>query len=199
MNQLIEQIQQNVEFAPWIIFFALLFAGLNLPVSEDVMLFISALLAARNPEYATSLFIGVYAGAYFSDLISYTLGRFLGPKLWNIKFFAKMVSQEQVSKIHSFYDKYGVLTLILGRFIPFGVRNGLFLTAGLGRMNFIRFALSDLLACSISCSAFFALYYFMGETVIEYVKKGNIILFSIAIIAASFFFFKRKKKQRKKL
>ena len=59
-----------------------------------------------------------------------------------------MVSKEKVNQISDFYKKYGMITLMGGRFIPFGVRNALFLTAGLGKMNFFKFALSDLIACT---------------------------------------------------
>ena len=105
-----------------------------------------------------------------------------------------MITQEKIDKINSFYERYGLTTLIIGRFIPFGVRNALFLTAGLGRMNAIKFAIGDLIACTISCSFFFWLYFTYGEAVIDIVKKGNIILFTIAVVAGvSWFFLKRPK------
>ena len=107
-----------------------------------------------------------------------------------------MVSYKKVNKISDFYSKYGIVTLILGRFIPFGVRNGLFLTAGLGKMNFAKFAFSDLIACTISCTLFFHLYFNFGEAVIEYVKKGNIILFSAVALSFLFWFYKKKKQPR---
>jgi membrane-associated protein len=186
-------IQENAANAHYIIFGLLLLAGFNIPVSEDGMLFISALIASKYPENFYLLFFGVYLGAYFSDLICYGLGRHFGPKIWKIKFFAKIVSPEKVDQLGGFYKKYGVFTLLLGRFIPFGVRNGLFLTAGLSKMNFLKFALSDLLACTISCTLFFNLYYKFGDTVIEYVKKGNMIIFGVFLIAICFYFIKRKR------
>jgi membrane-associated protein len=193
MEGILENIQANVQWAPYMIFGLLLLAGFNLPVSEDGMLFISGILAAKNPELKYQLFTGVFLGAYFSDLICYWLGRLLGPKLWKINFFASMVSMDKVDRMNQFYTKYGLVTLLLGRFIPFGVRNGLFLTAGLGKMNFLKFSLSDLLACTISCITFFALYFHFGETVIEYVKKGNIIIFSIAAVALVVYFVRKKR------
>ena len=194
MEQVIEYIQLNVAIAPYLIFGLLFLAGFNIPVSEDLMLFISAILAAKNPEHATSLFIAVFAGAYISDLICYGfMGRYLGSKIFKIKVFASMASPEKIDKVTSFYEKYGILTLLVGRFIPFGVRNALFLTAGLGKMNAWKFAISDFIACTVSCVSFFSLYYYYGKTVIEYVKKGNIVLFSIAIIVTLIFFLKNKK------
>ncbi len=192
MEELIQIIQANIQYAHFIIFGALLLAGLNIPVSEDAMLFISAILASNHPEYLAHLFIGVYLGAYFSDLICYSLGRIVGPKLFEIRFFANMVPPERITKISAYYQKYGVVTLILGRFIPFGFRNALFLTAGLGKMNFIKFALSDLLACTISSISFFSLYYYYGESVITYIKQGNIVFFSLALVLLGVFWYRKK-------
>lgn len=193
MEELIQLIHANIHHAHFIIFSALLLAGLNIPVSEDVMIFISALLASKHPDYLPHLFMAVYLGAFFSDLISYCLGRFIGPKIFEIRFFANMVSPERISKIHAFYQKYGVITLILGRFIPFGVRNALFLTAGLGKMNFIKFALSDLLACTISTISFFTLYFHYGESVIIYIQQANSIVFTLAFIALGIFWYRKKR------
>lgn len=192
VDYLISFINGHLEYAPYLIFFALFLAGFNIPVSEDGMLFLTAYLAKQNPEKTPLLFAAVFLGAYISDLISYFLGRFLGPKLWNIKFFSKMVSKERVSQVTNFYQKYGIFTLIFGRFIPFGVRNALFLTAGLGKMNFLKFALSDLLACTVSCTTYFYLYYQYGETVIEYIKQANYIIFALALSLVLFLFFKKK-------
>ncbi|MEE3079897.1 MAG: DedA family protein, partial [Bdellovibrionota bacterium] len=62
-NEAMTMINANFEWAPLIIFGLLFLAGFNIPVSEDLMLFTSAILAAKNPEYKYQLFIGVFAGA----------------------------------------------------------------------------------------------------------------------------------------
>jgi membrane protein DedA with SNARE-associated domain len=196
LDQLIEIIHQNVHIAPYIFFGLLLLAGFNLPVSEDAMLFIGGVLAAQHPEQATQIFIGIFLGAYFSDIICYAfMGRYLGPKLFSIPFFAKMASQERLDKISHFYEKYGVLTLIFGRFIPFGVRNALFISAGLGRMKVLKFCVADFIACSISCVSFFYLYYHFGEDVISVVKKGNLVLFSLFLVAITVFLIRRHREK----
>jgi len=197
IENITQEIQQNADSAPYIIFGLLLLAGFNLPVSEDLMLFISGSLAQANPDLLWPLFIGVYMGAFFSDVICYWVGRLLGPKLWNIKFFAKMVSTERVEQLSGFYTRYGMLTLIVGRFIPFGVRNGLFLTAGLGKMPFMKFAFSDLVAASISCGVYFWLYFTYADAVIEQVKQANIIIFSVASIGVVYWLVKSRLAQRR--
>jgi len=197
METLIALIQAHIEHAHFIIFGLLLLAGLNIPVSEDAMLFISGVLARQYPDQLPYLFAAVYLGAYGSDLICYSLGRFVGPKIVHIRFFAKMVPPKRVEKIHAYYESHGIATLILGRFIPFGVRNGLFLCAGLGKMSFIKFALVDLLACTISTVLFFSLYYHYGKAVVVYVMQANILVFIIAAIAGGYLFFHVKQRRRK--
>lgn len=196
MEELIYLIQTNIPYAPYIIFGTLLLAGLNIPVSEDAMLFVSAVLASIYPDYLVRLFIAVYLGAYLSDLICYWLGRILGAKLFEIRFFANIVSTQRVKKIHLFYEKYGLITILVGRFIPFGVRNGLFLTAGLGRMNFLKFALADLTACTITTISYFSLYYHYGNSVIDSIKTGNKIVFAVAVMLTAIIYYLFKKPRR---
>ena len=193
-EQALEFIQTNLAIAPYLIFGLLLMAGFNLPVSEDVLLFTSAFIAIKNPDMLWPLFFGVYLGAYFSDLISYCLGRYLGPYLWKIKFFANMVPKEKINTVQNYFERYGILTLIVGRFIPFGVRNPMFITAGLSKMNAAKFAFGDFVASTLTCSIYFSLYYNFGEQMIEILKKFNILIFSLFLIGVVIFFIKRKKK-----
>lgn len=198
MEAFLDFVQGNVQFAPLAFFGLLLLAGFNLPISEDLMLLSSALIAIKNPHLKEQLFFGVFFGAYFSDLICYGfIGRYLGDKIFKIKFFANMISTEKLNKVNDFYNRYGVLTLIIGRFIPFGVRNALFITAGLGKMNAWKFAISDFIACVISCTFFFWLYFTYGESVIDIVKRGNIILFTIFAAGLTGWFVHKKIRQRK--
>jgi len=60
-------------------------------------------------------------------------------------------------------------------------------------MNFTKFALSDLLACTISSVCFFSLYYYYGETVIDYIKQGNMVVFGLVLILVGIFWYKNKR------
>jgi membrane protein DedA with SNARE-associated domain len=184
-------IGDHVQYAHWIIFGALLLAGLNFPISEDLMLVTSGVLASTVvPENTMKLFIGVFLGCYLSDWIAYWLGRCIGNRIWEVKWFRKMVSKERFSLLKNFYHRYGFFTLLIGRFIPFGVRNCLFITAGITKMHFGKFIVSDGIACIISNSVLFYLAYSFGknsDALWGYIKTYNIIIFtSFAIIALLF-------------
>jgi membrane-associated protein len=199
MESIIQFIFEHAHQAHWIVFGCLMLAGLNIPISEDLMIIFSAVLAATViPENTYKLFAAVFLGCYLSDWLCYWVGRLLGPKLWNIGWFARSIDRKRIDQIHSYYAKYGFLTLLIGRFIPFGVRNCLFLTAGLGKMHFGRFILSDGIACIISNSTLFYLAYTVGKNyhyLLSVIKTLNIFLFGAFVVAIiAFFWYKRKKK-----
>lgn len=101
MEAILADIQANVQYASYIIFGLLLFVGFNLLVSEDVMFFTLVILAVKNPEYKYLFFIGVFFGVYFSDFICYGfIGRYLGSKFFEIKFFVNMVLLERIEKVN---------------------------------------------------------------------------------------------------
>lgn len=202
MESLLDIIFSHAPYAHWIIFFSLILAGFNLPISEDLMIIISALLAATIvPENWWVLFLGVFLGCYLSDWIAYWIGRSFGPKLWKIKWFAKTIPEKRLLQTQSFYRKYGFWTLLIGRFIPFGVRNCLFMTAGMGKMHFGKFLISDGIACICSNIALFSAAYALGknyQVLFQYVKTFNIVLFSAFLVTIiGVIWYKRRKKWQK--
>lgn len=191
MDVALDFIRQHADHAPWLIFGLFMLAGLNIPVSEDALIFLSALLAATRPDLLWPLYIAMFSGAYLSDVVCYGLGRQLGPAIWESRRFRKMVKRERVTQMQQFYAKYGAATLFVGRFIPFGVRNALFLTAGMSHMHALKFLLADLAAATISCNVYFWLYYVYGTRVVGWVKDGNLFIFVAAMIVATAFFGRR--------
>lgn len=199
MDHLIQFIITHAIYAHWIVFSALILAGFNIPLSEDLMIITSALLAATVvPENLAKLFLAVFLGCYLSDWISYWIGRSLGRKLWDIKWFAKTVDLKRLEQIQQYYKKYGFWTLLIGRFIPFGVRNCLFITAGMGKMSFPKFLLSDGIACLCSNTALFTIAYSLSKNyqiLVEKLKIFNIILFSsFVVLIICLIWYKRYKK-----
>ena len=190
---------EHANNAHWIIFSALLLAGLNLPISEDVLIIISAILASTIiPEKTMKIFLFVFMGCFLSDWIMYWIGRLLGPKLWHLKWFNKIFPKKRLDQSKNFYDKYGFFTLFIGRFIPFGVRNALLFTAGLGKMSFKKFLLSDGIACACSNSVLFSLTYILGrnlETLLPIIKKFHFIIFGLFGLTLIILFWYHKKRK----
>lgn len=182
MDTVLALVHQHADYAPWIVFGLLMLAGLNIPVSEDAMILGSALLATERPDLLVELFFAVYAGAYLSDLVCYGLGRRFGPSLWRLPGFERVVHKKHIKTLSQFYARWGVWVLLVGRFIPFGVRNGLLLTAGLGRLHFGRLAAVDLIAATMSCGFYFWLYFSYGRAVVDAVARSQLALFGIVAV-----------------
>ena len=165
---MIESIAQwlsiHADHAPFFVFGLLLLAGFSFPISEDVLVIVSGVLASTViPEKTIPLFIAVFLGSYLSDWIAYWIGRLLGTKLSKLSMFRRTLSIERRHIVERFFRRYGFLTLCIGRMIPFGVRNSVFMAAGAGKMNFGKFLLGDGLSCLLFSSVVFFLAFHAGE------------------------------------
>ncbi len=197
MESIYQFIIANQSKSPWIIFFLYLLAGLNIPICIDILLIISAVIAAMSPEMFWPLFISAFLGCYFSAWIAYATGRIFGRKLLKIKWIRKLLPEEKLQKIKKFYSKRGFSTLLLGRFIPFGVRNAIFMTTGITKSSFTKFALRDLFPAFFWTSTCFTLFYLLGsnyESLTRYLKTANVILFlALGVTVIIVFWYKRRK------
>lgn len=187
---------ENLHNAHWILFGLLMLAGLNVPISEDLLLITGGAIASSfMPEKSFHLYGWLLAGCWFSAWEAYSIGRYFGPKLYDIKWFNRILSKKHIDKLHHYFEKFGVLTFIIGRFIPGGFRNALFMTAGLGRMPFLHFILRDSIGCIISATFLFTLGYACGQnyhTVIDYFSRYSLIVIAILISALLLYLLRRK-------
>ncbi|MGA8165443.1 MAG: DedA family protein [Waddliaceae bacterium] len=182
---------EHAHAAHWIFFLLIMLAGLNVPISEDIILITAGALASTGIfEQSTRLFIWLFLACWFSAWEAYWLGRLLGPKLFHNRWFGRILTLKRIERIHNHYEKFGFLTFIVGRFIPGGVRNALFMTSGLGKMPFLKFILRDLPACLLSVSLLFYLGFLFGENytiIIQYFKSYHLAI--TGILALSIFSF----------
>lgn len=154
----------HADHAPFLVFGLLLLTGFSFPISEDLLVIVSGVLASTViPEKTIPLFIAVFFGSYFSDWIAYWIGRSLGTRLGRLSLFRRTLSDERRHVVERFFRRYGFLTLFIGRMIPFGIRNSIFMAAGAGKMKFGRFLLGDGLSCLLFSSIVFFLAVRAGE------------------------------------
>ncbi len=190
MDYLLELITRHAHHAHWYIFGAIILAGFNVPLSADLLILLSAFIAATIlPEHTWHLLISVILGCYLSAWCAYWTGRLFGAKLSRFKWFGSTFNINRMKKIRNFYEKYGFLTLLIGRFIPFGVRNCIFMSSGMSRFNFFRFIFMDAFACLLWSGLYFYLFYNFSQfyTVIsQHFKTANffvLIVFGVTVIA----------------
>ena len=197
MESLLSWLTELGPHAPLIIFALLMVTGFSLPVSEDLILLASGILASTIlPEYVVQLFLAAYLGSFLSDCIAFGLGRLFGEKINTLKTDGKM------QRLARFYEKYGFWTLFVGRCIPFGVRNGIFMTAGAGKMKFRTFLISDGLACLGFSGLLFFLAYSAGthyDSLVATVQQTSFVVglvFLAFIGSISLYLLTKRKKAR---
>ena len=198
LESLLNFITAHKEHAPWIVTGSLLLAGLNVPISIDVVLVFCAFLAATvMPESTYALYFSILGGCVVSGWIAYWSGRLFGRRLLQTRLMAKLVPAQKVAKVEGYYQKYGIATLAVGRFIPFGIRNAIYISSGVSRMNFAKFACVDLLACTAWSSIMFYTFFHLGrnfEVLKQHLKVLNIFLFlAFSVTLITIFWYKRRK------
>lgn len=196
---LLQSICENAHHAGWVIFALLLLSGFCLPISEDFLLIGGGVIASTcypGPPY--QLFIWLFLGCYLSAWEAYWLGRILGPRLHQFSLFKRTLSPERISKIKEYYIRFGIFTFIVGRFLPGGVRNTIFISSGFIHMPFPLFILRDGIACLISTHVFFFTGYFFGKnlsTANHYLRLYEEWVFALFVLIVicfiSFFWYKR--------
>lgn len=166
MDAILSYLYANADNAHWILFSLLMLAGLNIPISEDIILLSGGAIAGLYiPDHTLRLFLWLYMGCLLSGWEAYWMGRLLGPKLYDVNFFKHVITRERMAKLKSYYDHYGIYTFIVGRFIPGGVRNALFMSSGLTKMPFPLFILRDGIALILSTSILFGIGYYFGSNI----------------------------------
>lgn len=188
-------------YMPLISYSLLALAGFNLPISEDIVILLSGALGATyTPNMLPLIYVGCFAGAYTSDLISYSLGRFALRGLAGHRLLQKIISLEKIEAMENYFARYGSKTLLFGRFIPFGVRNVIFMTAGFSKMRLITFMLIDLIPLSITSSITFYLGIKAGSNyrdILPYLDRFKEAIGITALIVLALLYIVHRIRQKK--
>jgi membrane-associated protein len=157
-----------------------LLIGFFLP--GDSLLFITGLLIAQ-----ATIGINIYVAcvilalaAFVGNITGYWIGYKAGPSLFS-KPESKFFRQEYVDKTHQFFNRHGARAIVLARFVPI-VRTFITAVAGIGRMDFRKYAIYSGIGAVLWAVGVTIAGYFLGN--IEFVKK-NIELILILVVFVS--------------
>jgi membrane-associated protein len=107
----------------------------------DSLLFLVGGLAANGSLDITLALAVMFAAAVLGNQSNYTIGRWVGPRVFHWE-NSRWFNKQGFDKSHAFFEKYGGVALIAGRFMPF-VRTFAPFVAGVTRMTRRRFTLFD--------------------------------------------------------
>lgn len=173
-------------YGAWVyaIVFAIIFCETGLVVTPflpgDSMLFALGAFAASGSLDIGILAVGLSIAAVAGNSLNYMLGAMLGGKLLANK-KQKIFKQEYYDRAHQFYERHGMMAVVLSRFIPI-VRSFAPFVAGVARMGYRKFGVYNLVGGVLWVGLFLGGGYLLGN--LPWVK-GNFKTVTIVIIVVS--------------
>lgn len=142
----------------WAIIFAesgILF-GVVLP--GDSLLFALGVLARRGYFNIWIAILGCFLAAFLGNLLGYYIGKRYGLPFAR-KYARRFISRGQLNTTHEFFNRHGIMTVVLARFVPVMRTVAPFL-AGVSNMNYRTFVLHSFIgavvwACGLPMAGFF--------------------------------------------
>ncbi len=89
----------------------------------------------------------LFAAAVLGDQVNCSIGRHLGPRVFRWE-NSRWFNRRAFDQAHAFYEKYGGITLVLARFMPF-LRTFVPFVAGVAQMSRGKFTLYNALGAAI--------------------------------------------------
>jgi len=167
----------------WIyaLMFAIIFVETGLVVMPflpgDSLLFVAGAIAAIGGMSLPVLMLVLSIAAIAGDALNYSIGRWIGPKVFSWE-NSRWFNKDAFNKTHDFYEKYGPITIVVARFMPF-IRTFAPFVAGVAQMSYPRFALYNVVGALLWVCGLTAIGFLVGD---QPWVKANFSLVALALI-----------------
>ena len=178
----------------------LILTGCGLPIPEEVPIVMVGVLSAQGTMVPALAFVSCLVGALIGDCVVYAIGYHFGHNLLkDHPKFARFLHAEREAKFEEMINRHGLKVLFLARFM-IGVRSPVYLSAGILRVSFRKFLLTDLLCATVVVSLFFGLSYAFGEQIVSSLRNAEIWLTVTVLVVlgvgAVYIFWRRRNRLR---
>ncbi|TJZ62256.1 DedA family protein [Sphingobacterium olei] len=198
------EIVNDYRYWTYLILFLIIFVETGVVVMPflpgDSLLFAAGMLAAQPNELNVwIMIILLLVAAITGDSLNYAIGKNFGMRITKFKLFGKqMVSDEQIAKTHSFYEKYGSKTIVIARFVPI-VRTLAPFVGGIGKMNYGTFITYNVIGAVLWVIGITLAGYFLGNIPIirDNFSKVVLIIIFLSIVPILFEVVKEKFSRKK--
>ncbi len=127
---------------------------------DSLLFVVGALAGVGLLDYGTAVAV-LWAAAVAGNQTNYTIGRALGPRVWGWE-QSRWFNRRAFEQAHAFYERYGGITLIAARFMPF-VRTFAPFVAGVAAMTRRKFTLYDVTGGGLWVGSLVTLGYLFGN------------------------------------
>jgi membrane-associated protein len=147
----------------WFVVFAETGLAVGFFLPGDSLLVVSGLFAAAGKLNLVLVMAAFFLGSVIGDSTGYWTGRLMGKTLFNRE-DSWIFKPSRVEKAHTFFEKYGVKTVILARFVPI-VRTFAPIVVGAAEMPYRQFLPFSILGGLLWISTMVLGGYFLGDVI----------------------------------
>ncbi|HHW57904.1 MAG TPA: DedA family protein [Clostridia bacterium] len=160
----------------------------------DSLLFAAGTFAAIGSLNVFYVIILLASAAILGDTVNYHIGKFVGEKIYERENL-RLIKREHLLEARDFYEKYGSITIVIGRFIPI-IRTFVPFVAGIGEMRYFKFLFYNALGGTLWVLLFTLGGYYFGnlQIVRDHFGLVTIAIIVISLIPAIISFLKRRKR-----
>ena len=113
----------------------------------DSLLFVVGALCGAGLMSLPLVMVLLVIAAILGDQTNYTIGRYFGPKVFQWE-NSRLFNRNAFNQAHAFYERYGGITIILARFMPF-IRTFAPFVAGVAEMTRAKFTAYNVIGALI--------------------------------------------------
>jgi membrane-associated protein len=140
-------------YGAWVyaLLFAIIFVETGLVVmpflpGDSLLFVVGALCGLGLMELELAMPLLVVA-AVLGDQCNYSIGRYFGPKVWHWE-HSRYFNKRAFQQAHDFYEKYGGITIVVARFLPF-IRTFVPFVAGVAEMGRHKFTVYNIVGALV--------------------------------------------------
>ena len=127
---------------------------------DSLLFVVGALCGLGLMSYPLSVGL-LLAAAVLGNQSNYTIGRMIGPRVFQWE-NSRLFNKDAFNQAHAFYEKYGGITIVAARFMPF-LRTFAPFVAGVARMTRSKFTFYDVTGGALWVGGVITAGYFFGS------------------------------------
>ena len=127
---------------------------------DSLLFIVGALSGAGLMNFGVAVPI-LLAAAVLGDQCNFSIGRYFGPKVFQWE-SSRFFNRKAFDQAHAFYERYGAITIVLARFMPF-IRTFAPFVAGVAEMTRGKFTLYNVFGALLWVLGITAAGYFFGN------------------------------------
>ena len=160
---------------------------------DSLLFVVGAMCGVGLMSYPASVGL-LFAAAVLGNQSNYAIGRYFGPKVFQWE-DSRFFNKKAFDQAHAFYEKYGGITIVAARFMPF-LRTFAPFVAGVAQMTRSKFTFYDITGGALWVGSIITAGYFFGG--IPWVKMNlDKIIWAMILIPGVVVLFGAWKSRRK--